>query len=70
VLKTFVAGGGRLVDSSPMYGRAEGAVGELASELALLPSLFLATKVWVSGRQAGVEQMQASLRLLRTSASI
>lgn len=64
VLKTFVAGGGSLVDSSPMYGRAEGAVGELAGDLA--PSLFLATKVWTSGRQAGIDQMQASLRLLRT----
>ncbi len=65
VLSTFVAGGGKLVDSSPMYGRAEGAVGELADASGLLPSLFLATKVWVSGRQAGVEQMRASLRLLR-----
>lgn len=64
VLKIFVAGGGSLVDSSPMYGRAESAVGELAGDIA--PSLFLATKVWTSGRQAGIDQMQASLRLLRT----
>lgn len=63
VLKTLVAGGGSLVDSSPMYGRAEAAVGELAGDLA--PSLFLATKVWTSGRQAGIDQMQASLRQLR-----
>jgi aryl-alcohol dehydrogenase-like predicted oxidoreductase len=66
VLKVFVAGGGGMVDSSPMYGRAEAAVGELADELAVRPSLFLATKVWVSGRQAGIAQMQESLRLLRT----
>ena len=66
VLKTFVAGGASMVDSSPMYGRAEGAVGELANELALRPSLFLATKVWTSGRQAGINQMRDSLRLLRT----
>jgi len=64
VLKFFVAGGGSLVDSSPMYGRAESTVGELAGDLA--PSLFLATKVWSSGRQAGIDQMRASLRLLRT----
>jgi aryl-alcohol dehydrogenase-like predicted oxidoreductase len=64
VLKIFVAGGGSVVDSSPMYGRAESAVGELAGDLA--PSLFLATKVWTSGRQAGIDQMQSSLRLLRT----
>ena len=66
VLKIFVAGGGRLVDSSPMYGLAEGTVGTLAAELGLRESLFLATKVWISGRQAGVDQMRASLRLLRT----
>jgi aryl-alcohol dehydrogenase-like predicted oxidoreductase len=66
VLEVFVAAGGGMVDSSPMYGRAEAAVGELADELAVRPSLFFATKVWVSGRQAGIAQMQESLRLLRT----
>jgi len=66
VLKTFVAGGASVVDSSPMYGHAESAVGKLASELALRPSLFLATKVWTTGREAGIRQMQDSLRLLRT----
>ncbi len=66
VLKVFVAAGASVVDSSPMYGRAESVVGELANELALRPSLFLATKVWTSGREAGVKQMRDSLRLLRT----
>lgn len=66
VLKIFAAGGASIVDSSPMYGRAESAVGELASELALHPSLFLATKVWTSGREAGIRQMQHSLRVMRT----
>ena len=66
VLKVFIAGGGRLVDSSPMYGRAESVVGELAGEAAELPSLFLATKVWTSGRDAGIEQMQNSMRRMRT----
>ncbi|HEV2008913.1 MAG TPA: aldo/keto reductase, partial [Burkholderiales bacterium] len=59
-LKVFIAGGGRLIDSSPMYGRAESVVGELAGELTALPSLFLATKVWTSGRDAGIEQMRNS----------
>lgn len=66
VLKIFVAGGGSLVDSSPMYGRAEATVGTLAADLKLHPSLFLATKVWTSGRQAGIRQMQDSLRRMRT----
>lgn len=66
VLTTFVAGGGSLVDSSPMYGRAEAVVGELSAALGARDALFLATKVWTSGRQAGIRQMQDSLRLMRT----
>ena len=67
VLSTFVAGGASLIDSSPMYGRAEAMVGELSTALALQSSLFLATKVWTSGRDAGIRQMRDSLRLMRTS---
>jgi aryl-alcohol dehydrogenase-like predicted oxidoreductase len=66
VLKTFVAGGASVIDSSPMYGHAESAVGELASALALRPSLFLATKVWTTGRAAGIREMRNSLRVMRT----
>jgi diketogulonate reductase-like aldo/keto reductase len=65
VLRRFVELGGRLVDSSPMYGQAESVVGELASELALRDKLFVATKVWTSGREAGLAQMEESLRRLR-----
>ena len=66
VLTTFVAGGASLIDSSPMYGRAEAVTGELAAATGLRDSLFLATKVWASGRDAGMRQMQDSLRLMRT----
>src|SRR5262249_32460397 len=66
VLQGLVDDGGNVVDSSPMYGRAEQVVGDLTSELGLRPSLFLATKVWTSGREAGVRQMEESFRLLRT----
>ena len=66
VLKTFTAGGARLIDSSPMYGRAEAVVGELVAAANLRESVFIATKVWTSGRDAGVRQMQDSLRLMRT----
>lgn len=64
VLSRFAARGGRLVDSSPMYGRAESVLGTLAAEAKLLPSLFVATKVWTRGRGSGLEQMERSLRLL------
>ena len=50
-----------------MYGTAETVVGDLAAELGLLPSLFMATKVWTRGRRAGVEQMERSAQRLRTA---
>src|SRR5437868_3437834 len=40
VLKSFVSLGGRVVDSSPMYGRAESVIGALASKLGLRGKLF------------------------------
>jgi len=66
-LRVFVEGGGRMVDSSPMYGTAETVVGDLAGELGLHRALFVATKVWTSGRDAGAKQMEASMRKLRIS---
>jgi diketogulonate reductase-like aldo/keto reductase len=65
VLRRFVELGGRVIDSSPMYGAAESVVGDLAGELGVGDRLFLATKVWTSGRQAGVAQMEESRRRLR-----
>ena len=66
VLQRFVALGGRVVDSSPMYGAAESVLGDLAAELAVGDRLFLATKVWTSGRETGAAQMERSLGRLRT----
>jgi diketogulonate reductase-like aldo/keto reductase len=65
VLKTFHAAGGRVIDSSPMYGKAEEVVGELSQELGINAELFLATKVWTRGERAGIEQMNDSLGKLR-----
>src|SRR5438128_1907147 len=66
VLRTLAEGGGKLVDTSPMYGRAEAVVGDLARKLRLRGKLFLATKVWSSGRIVGAQQMEESVRLLQT----
>ena len=66
VLRLLVAGGGTVVDSSPMYGEAERVVGDLTAELGLRDKLFFATKVWTSGRDSGIRQMEASLRVMRT----
>jgi diketogulonate reductase-like aldo/keto reductase len=50
-----------------MYGRAEAVTGELTAELGLRPPrVFLATKVWTSGRAAGIAQMQRSAELMRS----
>jgi aryl-alcohol dehydrogenase-like predicted oxidoreductase len=66
VLEAFFAGGGRLIDTSPMYSSAERVLGEL-----LTPEMhqraFLATKVWTRGERAGVEQMTRSAQLLRSA---
>jgi diketogulonate reductase-like aldo/keto reductase len=64
-LKTLVELGGRVIDSSPMYGSAEAVAGQLAEESGVKPKLFVATKVWTSGRQAGIRQMEDSMRKLR-----
>ncbi|MGB7541627.1 MAG: aldo/keto reductase [Burkholderiales bacterium] len=64
-LKVFIELGGRLVDSSPMYGSSESVTGQLAAELGVQAKLFVATKVWTSGRQAGIRQMEDSMRKLR-----
>ena len=66
VVTRFVQLGGKVIDSSPMYGRAEGVIGDLSSELHLREKLFLATKVWTSGKQAGIESMERSLARMKT----
>lgn len=65
-LRLFAGQGGTVVDSSPMYGKSEAVVGQLASQLGLAGKLFLATKVWTSGREAGIRQMEESFRRMGT----
>ncbi len=65
VVRLLLDGGGRIVDSSPMYGRAEAVTGDLLTDLQARPQAFLATKVWTTGRGSGIEQMRRSASLLR-----
>lgn len=67
VMREFAALGGQLIDSSPMYGRSEDVAGELIARLGLRARLFIATKVWTSGRAAGIAQMEASMKKLGAS---
>ena len=64
-LELFLRSGGRVIDSSPMYGRAESSIGALLAEQQGLPRPFLATKVWTTGRDAGRDQIEESFRQLR-----
>ena len=66
VLSLFVKLGARVIDSSPMYGRAEQVIGDLVAKLGIRDSLFLATKVWTRGKQAGIDSMERSMKRLQT----
>ena len=66
-LARFVALGGRVVDSSPMYGSSEAVLGDLAASLGVQDRLWVATKVWTTGREAGIRQMEDSMAKLRVA---
>ena len=66
VLQIFSAGGGTIIDTSPMYGKSEAVLGDLIAEAGARKKFWLATKVWTEGREAGAKQIAESMRLLRT----
>lgn len=66
VLQVLFEAGGRMVDSSPMYGRAEATVGTLLAEMGAREKAYLATKVWTTGEAAGLAQMAQSAERFRT----
>ena len=66
VLSLFVKLGGSVIDSSPMYGRAEEVIGDLTATMGIRDKVFLATKVWTRGKENGIKSMERSMALLRT----
>lgn len=66
VLREFCRAGAQMIDTSPMYGSSERVLGDLLQAAGLREQVFLATKVWTTGREAGERQMENSLGLLRT----
>ncbi len=62
VIKAFFAAKGMVIDSSPMYGSAEARVGDVLRSMTNHPKVFAATKVWTSGREQGIADMQQSAR--------
>jgi diketogulonate reductase-like aldo/keto reductase len=68
VLRRLAEVPGSVVDTSPMYGRAEAVLGQLLAATGLREHLFLATKVWTDGERAGIDQMQRSFELIGVDA--
>lgn len=62
VMQAFLDGGGTVIDSSPMYGRAESRVGDVLQAMHPRPPVFAATKVWTTGKNEGIAQMEQSAR--------
>jgi aryl-alcohol dehydrogenase-like predicted oxidoreductase len=65
VLRRFVEAGGKVIDTAPSYGSAESVVGDLAQELRIRDSLFIATKVGARDTPSGRQQIEESFRRLR-----
>lgn len=64
-VRSFLEAGGRLIDSSPMYGRSEERVGNILAAIRPSARPFLATKIWTTGRESGMAQLADSHRLMR-----
>jgi diketogulonate reductase-like aldo/keto reductase len=65
VIKTLVQKEASVIDSSPMYGSSETVVGDLSQQLNNRSKLFLATKVWTSGKEEGIDQMNQSFQKMK-----
>ena len=65
VLEELHRSGGKLIDSSPMYGKSEMVIGNLTSKLKSRNNFFYATKVWTTGKQAGIDQMKSSMKKMQ-----
>lgn len=66
VMRTFINGGGRLIDTAPSYGAAEQITGELLKRTNTQSKAFLASKISATGRERGLAQFTASLRALQS----
>ncbi|NNC78069.1 MAG: aldo/keto reductase [Woeseiaceae bacterium] len=64
IVDTLVDSGGSVIDTSPMYNRSEKVIGDIVSAGTSRKKLFLATKVWTTGRDSGIAQMKRSIELM------
>lgn len=70
VLQALFEAGGSVVDSSPMYGRAEAVTGDLLAAQGWRAKAFIATKVWTRGRESGIAEMRRSMALMKSGPTI
>lgn len=64
-LALFAEHGAKVIDTSPMYGNAETVIGEVTQQSGIADNFFYATKVWTSGKEAGIKQMQSSMQKMQ-----
>jgi diketogulonate reductase-like aldo/keto reductase len=65
IVERLTGAGGSLLDTSPMYNRSERVIGDVIEAGVARSDVFLATKVWTDGRDAGIKQMNRSAELMR-----
>ena len=66
IVEALLHAGGSLIDTSPMYNRSEQVIGDVIVAGVDRSKLFLATKVWTDGKEAGERQMRRSAELMNT----
>ena len=66
IVELLLGAGGSVIDTSPMYNRSEKVIGDVIAAGAPRDDMFIATKVWTDGREAGVKQMERSAELMKT----
>ena len=66
IVELLLGAGGSVIDTSPMYNRSENVIGDVIAAGAPRDDMFIATKVWTDGREAGVKQMERSAELMKT----
>lgn len=67
IVDTLTDRGGSVIDTSPMYNRAERVIGDIIDAGAPRKDMFLATKVWTTGLESGIAQMRRSAELMNAN---
>ncbi|MDP3084350.1 MAG: aldo/keto reductase, partial [Rubrivivax sp.] len=60
VMRAFFDGGGRMIDSSPMYGSSQSVIGDALARIGRAGAVFAADKVWTGSGAAGPAQIEAT----------